>query len=547
MKEKEVKKRRWVLIAASVFLAIMAVLFFFSSHIMNRSLPEVAVREVIPRAITTRVRGSGVVEAVETFEVRATQIRTVREVRVRPGYEVSMGDVLIVFEGEESEELNTARETLHSLEVELERMLLGAPTDDAEIAQLRSALQEARDRLADAERERNAIPFSASALSTAQTAFNNANSTLSTLRSDETRIQANIDRIQAQIQPELDRLESIASDIQNEIDTLLSPFNPENAALLESAQGRLEGIRGQITEVSEPLVAPNVQIAGIRAQIAGAETAREEASASLSIQQGHQSAWNTAESSVVSANRNVTRANQALTDALAGSGREDPSHLIDVREKEREIELKRQEVYALERDGGGSEITSPVYGVVTSIDISPGNTTEHGNSLMRIDVIDRGYSLSFSVPADQATDIQPNTEAQIVEGLPWDREATARLSGTRNDPQNPTHRLLIFDIRGTVESGTRLTLVVGQRSGEFNTVVPNSALRSDANGDFVLVVEDRSSPIRNRYFATRVDVNIITNDDTHTAVSGGLQQRDRVITTATSLIEPGMQVRLADN
>jgi hypothetical protein len=45
----------------------------------------------------------------------------------------------------------------------------------------------------------------------------------------------------------------------------------------------------------------------------------------------------------------------------------------------------------------------------------------------------------------------------------------------------------------------------------------------------------------------RADVNILASDDTNTAVSGGLSSWDFVITTATAPIEPGMQVRLADN
>jgi len=549
MKIQEVKKRRWVLVAATVFLVVMLILLFFSNHIMNRSLPEVAVRHAESGTITARIRGTGTVVANETFEVIAAQRRTVHEVGVRRGDEVSLGDVLIVFEGDESEELNVAREALHSLEVELERMLIESPTDDTGITALRRALQDARDSLADAERVRNAIPFSATALSAAQTAFNNANSTLSTLRSDQTRIQTNIDRLAAQIQPELDRLESIAGDIQNEIDALLNPFNPENAALLESAQNRLEGVRGQQTAAEAPLVDPRVQLAGVVAQLEGAERTRDEAQATLTIQQGHQSAWNSADSDVTAANRNVTRANQELTDALAQDGREDPNHLIDIREKERAIELKRQEVETLERAGGGSEITSQVYGVVAEIEISAGNTAEPGASLMSIEVVDRGYSLTFTAPAEQAARLAMNDNAEVDRGFFWiGDDVRATLTGIRNDPQNPRmNRILVFDISGTIESGTQLNLSIGRRSEQFETIVPNNAIRTDANGDFVLVIEPRRSPLGNRYFATRVDVNIIASDDTHKAVSGGLQSWDMVITTATSPIEPGMQVRLVDN
>jgi hypothetical protein len=106
---------------------------------------------------------------------------------------------------------------------------------------------------------------------------------------------------------------------------------------------------------------------------------------------------------------------------------------------------------------------------------------------------------------------------------------------------------LHFSVSGDVESGSNLNLTLAQRSENYEIVVPNSALRSDTNGDFVLVVESRSSPLGNRYIATRADINILASDDTHTAVTGGLTGWDFVITHSSEPINPGMQVRLADN
>ena len=70
--------------------------------------------------------------------------------------------------------------------------------------------------------------------------------------------------------------------------------------------------------------------------------------------------------------------------------------------------------------------------------------------------------------------------------------------------------------------------------------------RSDANGSFVLVVVAKSSPLGNRYVATRADIQVLASDDTTSAVSG-LANGDFVITTSTEPIEAGKQVRLVDN
>ena len=72
-------------------------------------------------------------------------------------------------------------------------------------------------------------------------------------------------------------------------------------------------------------------------------------------------------------------------------------------------------------------------------------------------------------------------------------------------------------------------------------------MRKDTNGDFVLIVKSKSSPLGNRYIASRVDVKILASDDTTAAISGSFEGDEYVITTSTTLIKSGDQVRLANN
>ena len=56
----------------------------------------------------------------------------------------------------------------------------------------------------------------------------------------------------------------------------------------------------------------------------------------------------------------------------------------------------------------------------------------------------------------------------------------------------------------------------------------------------------KSSPLGNRYIATRVDVQVLAQDDTTAAVSG-LSFGDYVITTSSKPLEAGMQVNMVEN
>ena len=89
--DMKVKKRAWVKNAVIVFLLILLVLTFFSNTIMNRSLPEVATKNVVEGPITARVRGTGVVAAAGSSEVKAESTRTIQSVMVRAGQTVNQG------------------------------------------------------------------------------------------------------------------------------------------------------------------------------------------------------------------------------------------------------------------------------------------------------------------------------------------------------------------------------------------------------------------------------------------------------------------------
>ena len=117
----------------------------------------------------------------------------------------------------------------------------------------------------------------------------------------------------------------------------------------------------------------------------------------------------------------------------------------------------------------------------------------------------------------------------------------------KTDPEKPGQgKLLVFSLTGEVESGTQLSLSIGEKSANYDMIIPNSALRTDSKGDFVLVVTSKSSPLGTRYKAERVDVTVLAKDDNNAAISGSLTNQDYVITTSNRPVDNGQMVRLAE-
>lgn len=221
---------------------------------------------------------------------------------------------------------------------------------------------------------------------------------------------------------------------------------------------------------------------------------------------------------------------------------------LDLSKTSRDIQEKKEEIKKLKAESEGSAIVAPVAGTISNLAYVAGETTKPEEAAAVIQVDGKGYTVTFSVTNEQAKKVQIGDVAELQNAWYYD-DAMATLSAIKPDPEsNGQKKLLIFNVTGSsIQAGQSLSLSVGQRSAEYELTVPNSAIREDKNGKFILIVESKSGPISNRYIATRVDVEVLASDDNNTAISAGLYGYEYVITTSTKPVEAGKQVRLNEN
>lgn len=225
----------------------------------------------------------------------------------------------------------------------------------------------------------------------------------------------------------------------------------------------------------------------------------------------------------------------------------DVSKELNLSSQSSQIKDKQEEVARLREKATGSTIVAPIAGTITNISKTAGETTVPEDALAVMQPEGKGYSLSFSVTNDQAQKVSVGDVAELQNSWYYG-DIKATLSSIRPDTENPGQKkLLKFDVTGEVQAGQSISLSVGQRSASYNLVVPNSAVREDKNGKFILIVESKNSPLGNRYVATRVDVEVLASDDLNTAINAALYGYEYVITTSTKPVEAGKQIRLADN
>ena len=221
---------------------------------------------------------------------------------------------------------------------------------------------------------------------------------------------------------------------------------------------------------------------------------------------------------------------------------------LDLSKTNKDIQKKKEEIEKLKEKSMGSAVKAPVAGTITTGKYVAGETTQPEDVMAVIQPEGKGFTLSISVTNEQAKKVQIGDMAELQNSWYYD-DARVMLSAIKPDPDNPgTNKLLVFDVSGsTIQADQSLSISVGQRSQEYELVVPNSAIREDNDGKFILTVESKSSPLGNRYIATRVGVEVLASDDNNSAISAPLYGWEYVITTSTKPVEAGKQVRLADN
>ncbi len=319
--------------------------------------------------------------------------------------------------------------------------------------------------------------------------------------------------------------------IQNKIDET----NIELSAAqqdLRSAQQRMENASSNDSQ--------------LKAEIRSYEASQRAQQASITALEGTLAELQEKQTAYKTALETVASKERELATALSGKDFDKQLNNLDLQAMSLEIEKQQELVDKYQKDSVDAEILSKVSGVISAINVTAGKDTTPDQAMAVIDVVDQGYIIKVPVTNEQAKQVKVGDSAEVT-NYRWGGDIKAVLESIAPDPSSGGQKkLLIFRVSGDVEAGANISLSIGQRSTVMDTIVPKSAIREDANGKFVLVVTARSTPLGNRYTATRAEVQILGEDDTSAAVSG-LAANDYVITTSSKPLDPGSQVRMVEN
>ncbi len=568
------RKREIIKTILIIFLAGLLILLFFSNTIMNKSLSQITTERTTSGKLTERLRGSGLVQSNQTYSVTVDGNKVIDTINVKVGKEVEKGDVLMTVGTGESEELNAAIEALETLELEYNKALL-AP--DADYSSENKAIKNAREDLAEAIRKRDDAAANQGNLDAAKDAYKENKSQLSSYTKLQTKLSAIISAIDideytgapAEYTGELISLKSQADDAEKLYQEKLAVYT---AMVSGSSDERDE------EETTAPTIVSPEEVAAAKTAMEEAETARNTAADAYKTKKSelrteYSSQLSDAESNIehYSAlieeyesgmggdgtsldmlNEDVKAKQRALEDLIEQlnktqkeNANQDKLENLSIASMKKDIDKAKEKVEKLKKENETTEITAKYGGIVSAVNAKAEDETYPDMEIITIDISSEGYTLEITVDGEKTRKIKKGVEAEVLNN--WSGNVQAVLTNIKNDTTpNSKNRILVFSVTGDVESNTNLDLSIPLGNGNYDTIVPKSAVYTDSKGSFVLTVQSKSSPLGNRYYAQRVPVEVICSDEISSAVSGSINYGDYVIIAASKPVSPGDQVRMKD-
>lgn len=460
-----------------------------------------------------------------------------RLVSEQQAYDAALRAYQAALEGGDPEQIESAKNALdaltdHSAALSALELYRAAKSDASAAEAANADAQQAYDEADRALKELTAV--SDSELSSAkraldrqrqsvaelQRALSDARSTLDEASRSDTLLQAakrEYDTAASTVKEKTKALEAL----QKELDTLLSEETKRARASLKSEQAKLKAVNAKAAEEEKKL-------SELQSKLTSTPDAIEKEIESL-------------EKTIKTEENNAQK--QREQDA-----KNDSRFQLELKRDEEQIEKQRALVEKLSEKTYDAQILSKHTGYISAINTWSGAEVTPNEQLMTIELEDSGYTMELTLTAEQCRQIGIGDKATVDNW--WGRDLDITVTAIKNDRTNPNSGNMIVEltIKGNVSDGQTLDVSIGERRTSYELVVPNSAIREDADGKYILIASVKSTPLGNRYKAKRVNVTVVAKDTINSAVeTADPYNYEYVISSATAPIEDGTLVRLVES
>ena len=545
-------RRARVIKAMIAFVAILAVLTFFSNTIMNMTIPKVLGSYASRGNLSYSNSAKGKVVVDNMTEIKGLEGRVVDEIKVTSYDVVKKGDTILTLKPiEDDETLELKKEQLKTAEREKaydarqpkEKTDFSMNIDAINLAQ--TTLSEAKDTLKKVQNKKNVMNSNQKIIDEESVKEVSLEAAVSAAAKTVEDLKTQIDKIKAEKAP----LEAQIT-VYQETNT---PEPTEDELLNNSTPYAI--LVNKVKEKEE-------EIKKIEAQLAPAEARMKEASADLAECQGKiEKAQNeisslenlpseaAAKNAVSSAQNQLDKANKEYSSAKTEASIAADKAKDDANDRDEKIAKLKAEIEKLEAAAKITEIKAPAAGYVYNLAVSAGdNLTAKTTVGYILPESNRECSVTFSFETKTAQNIWAGQQLEVTSGF----IQGCTVMSKKPDPDNPRGSMLVkCRVEGNESwPDEEVTVNAGRGNDNYKCVVSSSAVNEDNSGHFVYAIIGSSTPLGDKYTVKRIDVSVEATDGAYSAITSNNGELDKydvmIVIRSEKPLEDGQRVRLED-
>lgn len=476
----EDKRQTKALVNIVRFFAVMLILTIVAMGVSGAAIPKVELAHPASGEIIQQISGSGQICAYGTKNVTAPAGISVQQVLVSVGQAVTPEDVLAQF-------------NLDEINDQLERETQNLHTMQLKLEQLNTK-----------------VTVDSSSVKNAQNAYNWAQDDYQTQKAEG---------------------QSSVQQAQNALNQALGTQ--------QQAQNGLDEIKAR-------------QPAPTQEEIDAAQDAVNSATASV------QSAQAALDNAVTSSNDKLTQAQRAIENAQialdsAKKQNTQQSQDMDFTNRQNQIDAVTEQLdiadekkligslQTLQKSGG--KLYSPASGVVMGLSIQPGVATQSNQGVLISDP-SGGWYISATFLEQDVVDLQSGLSAAIDMG--HDRTVQASVTSVSKADQNGNVEVRVnipADAQNIVQ-GKTVSVTIQKSKNNYSSILPIEAIRIDASGEFILVMEEKNTVLGLQNTLVKIPVQVLDKNTVSAAVQAPVAANTQVVLTSDKPVGNGDRVRV---
>lgn len=247
---------------------------------------------------------------------------------------------------------------------------------------------------------------------------------------------------------------------------------------------------------------------------------------------------------VLARTESLAAAEKAIKEVRLPEGNDSSTQIKAIDQEKQEMKLKKLQQLAKAK----GEVTSPIKGVVTKINVNTGELTSEQAAMLLADMSE-GCKFVAQVEKTQEKYLEKNASVVLentgtkktVEDLKIDNIEV-------NDENSELLDITVYVPADTMEIGTSAEMTVEKKSKTYSTCIPIQALYESAGEAFVYVLQETNSVLGEELTAMKVAVTVQDKNETYAALGdGSLSNQQQVIVSSDRNIDGGSRVRLKES